>query len=334
MGGLDDLHLVHHSLPEAALNEVDLHTHLSGVQLAWPLYLNAMTGGAHETEAINRDLATACRELGLAMAVGSQTAALQDPAVVESYRVVRRTNPAGVVIANVGAGSPPERALTAVEMLEANLLQLHLNAPQELQMAEGDRDFRGQLAAIARVVERSPVPVLVKECGFGLSRRAARSLYDAGVRLVDVAGHGGTNFAWIEAARRVGYTPDPGLVQWGIPTAASLLEVLSLELPGLQVVASGGLRGGVDAARALAVGAAAVAVAGPALRARAAGGVSGLLAYLEQCLHDLQVATLLTGAHNLNELQGMPVVIRGETRAWCAARGIDVTRWGSRDLGV
>lgn len=327
--GLADLSLVHDSLPELDLTAIDLQTALLGVSLPRPVIINAMTGGAAGAGEINRQLAAVARDLGLAMAVGSQRAGLHDPALAGTYTVVRAVNPDGVVLANLGAGASVAEARQAMAMVGADLLQVHLNAPQELVMPEGDRNFCGQLAAIARLVEAG-LPVVVKECGFGLSRGAAARLYDAGVRAVDVSGFGGTNFALIEAQRGGNDDLDPGLTAWGIPTAASLVEVLDGRPPDLAVVASGGVARGSEAAAALALGAQAVALAGPVLRALQQGGLAGCRAYLERFLLELNTAALLSGAGSLAALQQKPVVITGHTAQWCHARGIDVRHWGRR----
>lgn len=328
--GWDEVHLVHQSLPELAVEQVDLSTSLAGVELSSPVIINAMTGGAPGVEAINRELATVAGELGLAMALGSQTAGLKEPEVAGSYRVVRQVNPHGVILANLSAEASVERARAAVEMVGANLLQIHLNAPQELQMAEGDRDFRGQLANIARLVEALPVPVVVKECGFGLSKETARLLYQAGVRAVDVSGRGGTNFAWIEMARRHAEDADPGLEQWGIPTACALAEVAALELPGLDIVASGGITYGSEAAKALAMGARAVGVAGAVLKRQQAGGMEEARRYLQRLLADLRAAVLLAGARDLPSLRRKPVVLTGGVGQWCQIRGVDLPGLANR----
>lgn len=328
--GWEDVHLIHRSLPELAIHEIDLRTTICGVDLARPVMINAMTGGAPGVTDINRDLAAVAAELGLAMAVGSQTAGLREPEVAESYRVVRRVNPRGVILANLGSDATLEQARAAVEMVEADLLQLHLNAPQELRMREGDRDFRGRLERIARIAAELPVPVVVKECGFGVSRETARQLYEAGARAIDVSGRGGTNFVWIED-RRAGVTDgDPGLEDWGLPAACALAEVAALGLPGLELIASGGIRHGTDAAKALALGARAVAIAGPVLARQQREGAAGARAYLDGLLADLRAAALLCGARNLAELQGRPVVVTGFVGEWCRLRGVDLAALASR----
>ncbi len=328
--GWEDVHLVNHSLPELSLEEIDLSTSIAGVSLGQPVVINAMTGGAAGVTAINRDLAEVAADLGLAMAVGSQTAGLRDPGVAESYRVVRKVNPKGIILANLGSDATLEQARAAVEMVEADLLQLHLNAPQELRMTEGDRDFRGRLEAIARIVDELPVPVVVKECGFGVAREAAVILHEAGVRAIDVSGRGGTNFAWIED-RRAGVTEaDPGLENWGIPTACALAEVAAVGLPGLDLIASGGIRYGSEAAKALALGARAVGVAGPVLLRQQREGAEGARAYLRQLLADLRTAMLLTGAGSVAAMHRVPVVITGFTGEWCRLRGVDLAALAGR----
>lgn len=325
----DDLHLVHQSLPEAALDSVDLRSSIGGVAVWAPLIINAMTGGAAGVTAINRDLAQVARELGIPMALGSQSAGLKEPETRDSYRVVRAVNPDGLIIANVSAGTGLALAQQAVEMVEADLLQVHVNAPQEIVMREGDRDFSGQVEAIAALVEGMPVPVIVKECGFGLSRESARQLYAVGVRTVDLSGRGGTNFARIEAERG-GMTQDPGLLDWGIPTPASLLEVAALGLADLELIASGGIRWGSEGARALAGGARAVGLAGPVLKAQQEGGAAGALAYLSAFLRDLRAAVLLAGANNLDELHRAPLVVTGWTAEWAGRRGVDLDALANR----
>lgn len=319
--GFQDVLLIHQSLPEGALDEVDLSVEFAGRRLLQPVIINAMTGGVAEAEAINRDLGRLARRFGLAVAVGSQRAALRNRELCRTYRSIREANPDGLVIANLGAGATPEEAEAAVAMIAADALQLHLNAPQELQMAEGDRDFRGQRSAIARVLEAVSVPVIVKECGFGLSQETAVDLYRLGVRIVDVAGKGGTNFARIEwLRRRDGRRGDPGLLDWGIPTAASLLEVAALGLPDLQIVASGGIRYGSEAAKALALGADLVGVAGEVWRRLAQGGLAAAERYLSDFLEDLRAAALLTGARTLAELHSVPRVLKGTLRLWFEQR--------------
>jgi isopentenyl-diphosphate delta-isomerase len=197
----DDISFAPNSLPNISYGNCNLAASLPPLLLSSPLLINAMTGGAPAVTAINQKLAVIARERGLAMAVGSQMAALRDPAVRESYHVVRRENPKGMVFANLGAEATVEQAVQAVEMIEANGLQIHLNVMQELLMPEGDRDFRGYLDNIRRIKEHVGVPVIVKEVGFGMSAESMEKLADAGITLLDVGGRGGTNFAKVENRR-------------------------------------------------------------------------------------------------------------------------------------
>lgn len=319
--GFADVELVHNCLPELALDEVSLEVEALGHRLGAPIYINAMTGGAAGAEEINRQLARAAAELGLAMAVGSQRAGLDDPALERTYRVVREVNPNGVVFANVSANVTADEALRAVEMVGAAALQVHLNVVQELLMAEGDRDFRGLLANIGAIVERVRVPVIAKEVGFGIARSEGRRLRGVGVSALDVGGRGGTNFALIEA-ERAGRELSAELSGWGIQTAASLVEVR--EISGLEIFASGGIRGAGDVAKAIALGAVAVGVARPALEAVSAGGYERLIGAMTAWLDELRGICCLQGCGRLSDLRHRPVVITGKTREWLTVRGRDL----------
>lgn len=325
--GFEDIYLVHDAVPETALEEVELETDFLGKNLRLPLLINAMTGGIAEAEAINRSLAQVAADTGMGMAVGSQVVALEERAWWDSFKVVRKANPLGLVLANVSASTEPGLAIKAVDMLEADGLQVHLNVPQELAMAEGDRSFKGVLDNIATLVQRCPVPVIAKEVGFGLSQETATRLLETGVEYLDTGGQGGTNFVAIENRR--GGLFDAELCEWGIPTAISLLEVLSLEA-GIRVIASGGIRGALPAVKALALGASLVGIAGPFLSLYQKAGASGLQAETERFSYRLRATVLMAGARNLVELRGKPVIITGKTASWLQLRGIDVGRWARR----
>jgi isopentenyl-diphosphate delta-isomerase len=326
--GLEDLYLLHQAAPELNLAEVDLTVQFAGKTLAAPLLINALTGGNQRILPINQGLARVARECGIAMAVGSQTVALEDPAAEESFRIVREVNPAGVILANVGALTCPDWAMKAVEMIRADALQVHLNVAQELAMVEGDREFRGILTNLKLLAEQSPVPVMVKEVGFGLSRETVARLADTGIDWVDLGGQGGTNFIAIESQRG---NPlfSPSLEAWGIPTAVSLLETVDLKLP-LGIVASGGVRTALDAAKVLAVGADLAGIAGPALRILVQESAEALQLFFQQLLYELRCIYLMMGARNRSELRQKPVVILGKTREWLAERGIDATCYAQR----
>ena len=310
------------------LSDVDTTCSFLGKKLNAPLLINAMTGGHPEVGKINGSLARVAHDFGVAMAVGSQTAGLEDPGLKDTYAVAREENPNGVLLANLSAGAPPEHAAAAVEMISADGLQLYLNVPQEIVMSEGDRDFRGVIDNIRAVVSSVGVPVIVKEVGFGISKEAAAAVYDAGVRYIDVSGQGGTNFIAVEQ-RRTGSTSSGGILNWGIPTASSLLEVLSLGT-SLFVIASGGLYNGVDIAKALSLGAGMAGMAGPLLKSLVEGSEDVLRNLVNSILGELRLAMLLTGAADLKQLQRRPVIITGKTAEWMERRGIDINCYARR----
>lgn len=325
--GLQDVKLVPNALPEISLDSISLATRIGELVLSSPIIVNAMTGGAPETEKINGQLAEAARETGIAMAVGSQMAAIRDREMRASYQVVRKLNPDGVIFANLGSEATLEQAQAAVEMLEAQALQLHLNAMQELIMPEGDRNFRGRLERIARIAQELSVPVIVKEVGFGVSRESAQLLKSAGIRLIDVGGVGGTSFAAIENARRT--HPIPELDDWGMRTAASLLEC-SHVFPAHSIIASGGIRTGLEAVKALAIGSGAVGMAGALLRAVYSSGTEGLVRTIRSTQEEIRLVMAALGVSTVSGLHHASLVITGETGEWCRAREVDATAWSRR----
>ena len=313
----DDIYLIPNCLPELALRDIDLSTTVAGLALAKPVVINAMTGGTPKGLETNRALARAAASLGLAMAVGSQTIALEAPETSPTFTVVREENPSGIVFANLPAGATPGAARRAVDALQADALQLHLNAAQELAMPEGDRDFRGRLAAIQQVCRSLDRPVIVKEVGSGIAREQARMLREAGVAAIDVGGAGGTDFRDVEQ-RRAGTIP--GRHRWGLPTAITLIEVSG---SGLGVVAGGGIRTGLDAVKAFALGASAVSIAAPLVRSFRSGGQQALEDYLERLLADIRETLLLSGAGCVGQAASVPLVFSGLVRDWVTARQLN-----------
>ncbi|GAB2692522.1 type 2 isopentenyl-diphosphate Delta-isomerase [Paenibacillus thermoaerophilus] len=325
--GLADIKFVHNCLPDASVDDIHLHTAIGDLDLSSPILINAMTGGADETRSINRELAVAARECGLAMAVGSQMSAIKNPEVASSYRVVRSVNPDGILIGNLGSEATVEQALRAVEMIGANALQIHLNVMQELIMPEGDRSFKGALERIADIASNVPVPVIVKEVGFGIMRESAAKLIRLPIAAIDVGGTGGTNFAAIENARRP--QAYEWLNDWGNPTAIALLESLSV-WPRGRVIASGGIRNGLECAKALALGASAAGIAGAALRVLQTEGTAALIDYLRRIHEELRLVMTALGAASIEELWNVPLVVSGESAEWCELRGIDIRTYARR----
>lgn len=321
------MHLLNQSVPELDMDEIDLGLQFLDKELEYPVVINALTGGTDQAQRINQGLAELAGRYGLAMAVGSQTIAINDPGLRDTFSIVRDINPEGIILANVGAGSGVEEALTAIEMIDADALQLHFNVPQELAMQEGDRSFKGIMDKVASIAAECPVPVIAKEVGFGLSRESVEKLYSKGIKIFDNGGSGGTNFISIEAQRRGIFSND--VSDWGIPTAASLGEICSMDLP-ITIIASGGIRSALDSARAIAMGAALVGIAGPLLKIFLQEGIDKLDAWMEQFLFTLKSIFLMNAARTCEDIKKHPVIITGFTAEWLKARGIDPAKWSNR----
>lgn len=311
--GLEKLRLTHEALPELNLKDIDTRAKLFGRQLAAPVLISSMTGGTAEANRINRRLAEAAQAEGVAIGVGSQRAALQNPAVAPSFQV-RRYAPDSLLFANLGAiqlnyGYGIEQCQRAVEMIQADALVLHLNPLQEALQAGGDTNFAGLSRRIEEVCRRLEVPVIVKEVGWGISERTARLLAKCGVAAIDVAGAGGTSWSQVEMHR----APDETLrrlagsfIAWGIPTADSIRAV-KRAAPSAIVIASGGLRDGIDIAKCLALGASMGGMAGPFLKAAAISTdrVARLLQLIKQ---QIRVTMFACGAKDLESLRGTPLI--------------------------
>ncbi len=325
--GFSDVKLVHQSFFGVRPSRVDLSVQFLGKRLEAPLMINAITGGHPDTLAINRALAAAARKTGIAMAVGSQKAALEDHRVRETFTVAREENPDGIILANLSATCTPGEAVQAVEMIGADGIQVHFNVPQELYMDEGDPDFGMVLPKMKKLVESVDFPVIAKEVGFGMSGETILGLYQSGIRIMDVGGRGGTNFISIENARR-GHK-DEEQEEWGIPTAVCLFEGLELGLP-VDLIASGGLRTPLDIIKALAAGSRLVAMARPFLEVLVKGSPEALVDYIEKLKQGLARYMVMTGAQSIQDLSGIPLVITGATAEWLIRREVDINSYARR----
>jgi isopentenyl-diphosphate delta-isomerase len=326
--GWDDVALVHEALPDIDQCAIDLAVTFLGKELRAPLLIAGMTGGHRTAHDVNAVLARAAERHGLAMGVGSQRAALRRTDLAYTYTVVREQAPSAFLIGNIGApqliaqGETPalglEEVQAAVQMIRADALAVHLNFLQESVQPEGERRAAGGAEAIRRVVEFVGVPVVAKETGAGLSRATALQLKELGVNALDVGGVGGTSFAAVEGLRAEsqGATGSQRLGEifrdWGIPTSVS---VVAAQPTGLPLVATGGIRTGLDAAKALALGATLVGVARPLLQA-ALEGDAAVDAWIAQFLAELSTALFLTGSASVSALRGKPRVVTGTTSAW------------------
>ena len=337
--GFNDIQLIHSAAPELNLDDIDLRCSFLGQSFSAPLMVTAMTGGHKEATPINQNIATAVDKLDLAMGVGSQRAAIEDPQHAASFTITRTSAPTAFLVANIGApqlalGYSVKEAEKAVAMLKANALAIHFNAAQEAVQPEGEANFAGVLPVIERLSRKVSVPLIGKETGAGLSREVASRLADAGVKALDVAGLGGTSWPAVEIERakdedsrkaRLGRW----FINWGIPTAVSTFEVAqTVKIP---IIASGGIRTGIDIAKALALGA---TLGGVALPVLAPATVNSLAVqdYLESIIHSLKATMFLVGAANLQELVQTPLVIGGVTRNWLELRGYDLKPLANRPI--
>ncbi|MGF1651613.1 MAG: type 2 isopentenyl-diphosphate Delta-isomerase [Hyphomicrobiaceae bacterium] len=309
----DRIRFVHEAAPSFALADIDLSVLFLGHRLRAPLLISAMTGGPARAGRINEHLAEAAEALGLAMAVGSQRIAIEAEGDAGVTRSLRQIAPSAMLIANIGAAQvaawkSPAKVLHAVDMIEADALYVHFNPLQEALQPSGDTDWRGLDAALEDLCRASPVPVLAKEVGAGISARTARRLVDLGVQAIDVAGTGGTSWAAVETERHAdAIMRETGVPfrDWGIPTPVAISQVAGA-CPGVPIVASGGIRHGLDAARAIRLGADVVGQAARLL-APAIEGSGAVVAALEGTLDQLRIACFCTGSQSLDDLRRAPL---------------------------
>ncbi len=327
--GFEEVFLIHRALPEINLRDVKTETIFLGHKFSAPIIVEGMTGGTERAMKINAVIAQVIEELGLGMGVGSQRAALEKPELEKTYKIVREKAPKSFIVSNIGG---PQIAMKydikkirrAVEMIDADALAIHLNPLQETIQPEGETIYAGIIDKIEKIVNSVDVPVIVKETGAGISAEVAKKLEKAGVACIDVAGAGGTSWAAVEYYRAVksgdDFSRDLGLElwDWGIPTVISLIEVVqSVSLP---VVASGGLRSGLDIAKSIALGASLAGLARPILIS-AFKGYEETKKTLCKLINQLKNVMFLTGADSIEKLKNTPLVILGRTANWLKARG-------------
>ena len=310
--GLEKFRFPHQALPEINLADVVTQTTFFGRTLSAPLLISSMTGGTKEAGSINRALAAAAQSAGVALGLGSLRPAIESPALISTYRV-RDAAPDILLLSNLGAiqlnyGYSLDQCRRAVELVDADALILHLNSLQEALQPEGDTEFAGLLQKIEAVCRSLSVPVVVKEVGWGIGGETARRLAMAGVAAIDVAGAGGTSWSQVEKFRtqnRPRVRSAALFADWGLTTAESLVEC-GKAVPDLPLIASGGIRNGLEIAKCIALGSSLVGIAGPLLPA-AVKGARAVEAELERWIRELRVTMFAAGARDLAELRNIPL---------------------------
>lgn len=310
----DDYAFEHNALPEIALDDIDLSVEFLGKRIEAPLLVSCMTGGTEAAGEINRNLARAAEDRRIALGVGSQRKALEDPLQAASFQV-RDLAPSIPLLANLGAvqlnyGYGIAECRAAVEMIDADALAFHLNVLQEALQPEGDTDFSGLLPKLGEIARGLDVPVIAKEIGCGISGDTARALVEQGIRIIDTAGLGGTSWARIEARRADDVEIGELFVDWGVPTPVSIQEVAAV--PGVTVIGSGGIRSGVDVAKAIALGAHLVGTAYPLLKP-ATVSTAAVIERVGRIVDELRIAMLCVGTRTIDELRRVDLLKRSRT---------------------
>ena len=336
--GFEDVHFIHRALPEIDKQKIDLSTKIFSHKFAAPIIVGAITGGTPEATKINAAIAEAVEELGLGMGVGSQRAAIEDEKLEKTFAIARKKAPNAFLIANIGGvqlaqGYGLKEVKKAIEMIDADAIAIHLNPLQEAIQPEGQTNFKGILAKISEIAEEIDKPVIAKETGAGIAAEEAKKLETAGVKGIDISGAGGTSFAAVEYYRAKGLRNDVqrrlGYVfwDWGIPTAVSVTE--ASQTVSIPVIASGGIRNGLDVAKALALGGSLTSLSQPVLRA-AFKGVKETVRVLSLLIDELRNGMFLVGTDSVKALRETPIVITGKTAEWLKARGFNVEGYARR----
>jgi isopentenyl-diphosphate delta-isomerase len=331
----NDVQLVHQSLPEVDLDDVDTSVSFLGNTLRYPIFISSLTGGHPDVTHINQNLARAAEQYGLALGVGSQRAAIANPDLASSYAVTRDNAPHAFLIANIGAPQlipqtrhAPftfEQIQRAIDMIGANALAVHLNSLQEATQPEGDHKAAGEANALKALTQHISLPVIAKETGAGICREQALLLRSCGVSAIDVGGAGGSSMSALEAVRAQSRGDEQmkniGLLyrDWGIATPIAVVEATTAKLP---LISTGGVRNGLDVARALTLGASLVGMGFPFLKA-ASESYEKVCELLESVIAQLKVAMQLSGAATIEQLRQADVVLTGSTREWLTLRGFE-----------
>lgn len=308
---LDNVYIEHNAISDVSLDEIDTSIDFMGKKIAMPLMVDAMTGGGSSSVSINEDLSSICETLNIPMAVGSESIAIADEESRESFELVKYKEDL-FRVGNLGFERDFDEFVFARDLIEAHAMQVHLNLAQELVMKEGDNSYHSSLSLITRLVKEFPYPIIVKETGSGISKAVAKKLVDAGVKYIDVAGKGGTNFIEIEDLRdfEVDYSD---LYDWGIPTAKSIIDVRSVSNDTF-VIASGGIKTAMDVVKSIIIGADMAAMSGEVLNYLLHGGYDACESFLKEINLKIKIIMALLGVRTIDELKKVDYKLVGELR--------------------
>lgn len=308
---LDNVYIEHNAISDVSLNEIDTSIDFMGKKIAMPLMVDAMTGGGSSSVSINEDLSSICETLNIPMAVGSESIAIADEESRESFELVKYKEDL-FRVGNLGFERDFDDFVFARDLIEAHAMQVHLNLAQELVMKEGDNSYHSSLSLITRLVKEFPYPIIVKETGSGISKAVAKKLVDAGVKYIDVAGKGGTNFIEIEDLRdfEVDYSD---LYDWGIPTAKSIIDVRSVSHDTF-IIASGGIKTAMDVVKSIIIGADMAAMSGEVLNYLLHGGYDACESFLKEINLKIKIIMALLGVRTIDQLKKVDYKLVGELK--------------------
>lgn len=314
--GFDKIRFIPNTIPEIDFADVDISTKVGSLSLEIPFYIEAMTGGSEFTGKINQQLSQIAAKLQLAMAVGSESVALREPKLASTFSIIKKNNPSGLKIANLSANASIEEVAKAIKMIDASAIELHVNVAQEVVMPEGDCNFNW-LENIKKIVATFPLPVIVKEVGFGMSHESIERLKAIGVQYINLGGKGGTNFVKIENFRRADKEMDY-LEDWGLTTVESLFE--SQIVSGINYFAAGGVTSPLDVVKALYLGADAVGVASTILSSLIDNGPEKTEIMLSEWIYGIKAIFVMLGVKNITDLRKSEIVISSDLQNYLQQR--------------
>ncbi|MFW9922317.1 MAG: type 2 isopentenyl-diphosphate Delta-isomerase [Candidatus Thorarchaeota archaeon] len=331
--GFEDIIFIHKALPEMNFTEISTTTEFLGTFFDYPIFISSITGGTPLALEINKKLAQAAEELKIGIGVGSQRSALLDPSTIASFKIIREHAPNAFIAANIGAVQLNNDITfndieKAIDMISADALTLHLNPLQEIIQPEGNKNFENIVQKISDLAQNLDCPIIVKEVGSGFSLEDGMLLVEAGVKAIEIAGAGGTSWAKIEAIRALRENKISSsklgelFSDWGIPTAASTIEISALKNK-IDIISSGGIRNGLEGAKAIALGAKLFGMALPVVRIAKDDTVRQLIEFLNQIIQEFKTTMFLVGAKSISELHEVPLAIIGRTAQWLSARGLE-----------